>query len=196
MNSRWLVLGLGLLAPCALSGCDQLKDVLDLLGGGGGGNPGEPPRPCTAIGCSDQLNVTIRPSDGVFPAGTHEVVIAAEGSQVRTCTFTFPIPGGPSAIASGVCTGGGGVFLTVAPLQACTTMTNGEVASQSCTPVPGKFEERLHVPGTSPRVHITQRTTGGATYLDRTVDATYEPVYPNGRACGAVCKQARVDWEF
>jgi hypothetical protein len=194
MNSRWLVLGLGLLAPCALSGCDQLKEVIDLFGGGV--TPPEPPRACTAIGCSDQLNVTIRPRDGVFPAGTHEVVIAAEGSPVRTCTFTFPIAGDPSAIATGLCPGGDGLFLTVAPLQACTTTTDGNSASQACTPVPGKFEERIHVPGTSPRVRITQRTIGGATYLDRTVDATYEGAYPNGRACGEVCKQARVDWEF
>jgi hypothetical protein len=196
MNSRWLVLGFGLLAPCALAGCEQLDDLLEALGRGGGAHPGEPPRPCTAIGCSDQLNVTIRPKDGLFASGTHEVVIAAEGRPVRTCTFSFPIAGGPAAIASGVCPGGDGIFLTVAPLQACTSMTSGGVASQTCTPVPGKFEERLHVPGRSPRVHITQRTTGGATYLDRTVEATYQPVYPNGRACGEVCKQASVEWEF
>jgi hypothetical protein len=167
-----------------LVGCDSLSDLLK-------GDPGG--QACTTIGCSDSLNVTITPKGGEFPAGTHEVVITAEGSPVRTCTFTFPFAG---PIESGVCSGGGPIFLTVAPLQTCTTSNNGSTASQSCVPVAGKFEERLSVPGLPSKVRITQRTLQGGGYFDREATPTYQDAFPNGKACGAVCKQAGVSWDF
>ncbi len=194
MKRRWLLVCLVVVAPSALGGCELLEDVVENIRNHAPG--GDPPRACTEIGCSDQLNVTIRPRAGVFPSGMHEVVIAAEGSPVRRCTFNFPIAGGPGAVESGACNSGDGLFLTVAPVMECTTMTSGNAASQTCTPVPGKFEERLHIPGTSPQVRVTQRTIAGGKYLDQEIAPTYAPAYPNGPECGPVCKQASTDWEF
>ncbi len=184
-RTRSLTLALSLLLVPALASCDAVNDLLKDKGG----------QACTAIGCSDSFNVTLRPTAGEFPAGNHEVLITAEGSPVRTCTFTFPFAG---PIESGTCTptGGGPLFLTVSPLQSCTTMTSGQTASQTCVPIPGKFEERLTVPGLPAKVRITQRTLSGGTYFDREVTPTYEDAYPNGKACGAVCKQAGAAWEF
>jgi hypothetical protein len=150
-------------------------------------------RACTAIGCSDSFNVTVTPAAGTFPAGEHEVVIAIDGSAPRTCTFRFPFTG---SIESARCTGEGGLNLTVWPLQTCQTITQGGAVGQSCTPIPGKFEERLTVPGLPARLRITQRLAQGEVYLDRDVTPRYEEFYPNGKDCGGACKQAGATWEF
>jgi hypothetical protein len=171
---------LALLALAAGLGCDSFDD---LLKGGG--------QACTLIGCSDSFNVTVKPLAGEFPAGNHEVVITAEGSAPRTCTFKFPFPDNAQ---SATCDGG--VMLTVWPVQTCTTKNDGNTASQSCVPVPGKFEERLSIPGLPSKVRVTQRTLGGASYLDREATPSYADVYPNGKECGAVCKQDGAVWEF
>jgi hypothetical protein len=148
---------------------------------------------CTDIGCQDSFNVTVKPLAGTFPEGEHEVTITAEGSAPRTCTFRFPLTG---SAEFATCTGQGFTNLTVAPLQMCETVTSGNAVSQSCKPIPGKFQQTLSVPGLPARVRITQRVVGGAMYLDREATPTYENVYPNGRRCGAVCKQAGATWEF
>jgi hypothetical protein len=181
MKKSILIVGLGMLA-----GCDVVADLLK-------GGDGPPPRACTAIGCSTSFNATISPRGGEFPSGTHEVVITAEGSPVRTCTFKFPFAG---PLESAECRDGGGVMVMISPLQTCTTTNHGDTVSHSCVPVPGKFEERLSVPGLSPKVRVTQRTLEGGTYLDREATPTYEDVFPNGKECGAVCKQASARWDF
>jgi hypothetical protein len=84
----------------------------------------------------------------------------------------------------------------VLPLQTCETVTSGVAVGQSCTPIPGKFQQLLTVPGLPARVRITQRLVGGETYLDREATPTYEDAYPNGKRCGVVCKQAGATWEF
>ena len=139
--------------------------------------------------------MTIRPAAGVFPTGMHEVVIAVDSAPMQTCTFDFPIAGDPGSVASGSCNGDG-VFLTVSPVQECTSRVDGNVASQTCRPVPGQFEERIQIQGNAAHVRITQRTIGGGKYLDQEVSATYAEVFPNGPRCGPVCKQAGVSWTF
>jgi hypothetical protein len=179
MKSHFLILAVGL---GVAGGCGQLTDLL---------NSRE--MACTTIGCSNSFNVTVKPKAGEFPAGIHEVIITAEGSPTRTCTFKFPIEG---SIESGRCTDGGGVRLLVTPMQDCRTMTQGDFVSQTCTPLPGKFQEHLSVPGLPAKVRITQTLAGGPTYLEREATPGYQDVYPNGRECGAVCKQAGADWDF
>jgi hypothetical protein len=194
MKSR-LLLGLGVLVPFSLGGCDLIREMTPRTGRVAG-SPATPesnlPVVCTLIGCSDGLIVTIRPRLGTFPTGAHEVLIAPVGGPARTCRFTFPFPPGETAIASGNC--GGGVYLTVARDYDCP---DGAISLESCTWEPGKFEELINVPG-SPltRVRITQKIAGGATYLDREVDVRYEDYYPNGMRCEPVCKRAKVEWEF
>ena len=58
--------------------------------------------------------------------------------------------------------------------------------------MPGRFVERFFVPGTAPRVRITQRVLTGGTFLDTTVSPRYDPVYPNGESCEGVCQGQEV----
>jgi hypothetical protein len=164
------------------AGCDQLNDLI-----------GREEKVCTLIGCSDSFNATITPRAGLFSAGTHEVIITADGSPTRTCTFEFPIEG---SIESAQCTGGGGVSLLVSPMQECRTMNQGDSVALICTPIPGRFREQLSVQGLPANVRVTQRLAGGPTYLERQATPSYQDVYPNGKDCGAVCKQAAADWDF
>jgi len=137
---------------------------------------------CTDIGCGNGFYVTIRPHAGDFPSGTHEVVIIAEGSPVRICTFNIPFAG---SVESGVCDGG--------DIRLWVTRR----FSQSDAPILGEFEERLGIRGLPAKVRVTQRTLEGGTYLDREATPAYVDFFPNGKECGAVvCKQDSATWEF
>jgi hypothetical protein len=181
MKDRALFWAVGVGVVGVVGACDQLNDLFGRE------------MACTLIGCADSFNVTIKPRAGEFPVGTHEVVITADGKPERTCTFKFPFSG---SIESGQCNDPGGIMLTVTPLQDCKTTTQGDSVSQSCTPIPGKFQEGLSVFGLPGKVRVTQRVAGQAPYLDREATPGYQDVYPNGKDCGAVCKQAAADWEF
>src|SRR5687767_13173952 len=89
-KSRTLFTTLGLLALAA-AGCELIDDVLPPGGGGGPGpaTPPTPPRACTAIGCHDQLAVTVEPSGGTFPAGTHVITAEVPGQPARTCELVI-----------------------------------------------------------------------------------------------------------
>jgi hypothetical protein len=180
MTDRLLATCLGL--GIAVGGCDQLGDLL-----------GGQQKLCTLIGCSDSFNATVKPRAGEFPAGTHEVIITVDGAPTRTCTFEFPFPG---TFQTATCTGSDGLTVMVSPMMDCRTLTQGDAVSQTCTPSPGKFQERLSIPGLPANVRITQRLAGGATYLERHATPGYQEVFPNGKDCGAVCKQAAADWDF
>jgi hypothetical protein len=188
-----LLLGLGVLLPFSLGGCDLLREVTTSTGRGTPATPeSSPPVVCTLAGCSDGLIVAIRPRGGTFPTGAHEVHIAPVGAPARTCRFNFPFPAGETAIASGNC--GGGVYLTVARDYNCPA---GATSLESCSWEPGRFEELITVPGAAlTRVRVTQKITGTATYLDRELDVRYQDYYPNGTRCQPVCKRAKVEWEF
>lgn len=69
----------------------------------------------------------------------------------------------------------------------------GQVQTQLCTPVAGKFDELVTLVGSPTTVHVTQ-TVGGATYLDETATPTYATTRPNGPSCEPVCSQATLTW--
>jgi hypothetical protein len=160
-----------------------------------GGDGCEPPeRACTAIGCEDGVSITLRPREGTFPAGKHTVFIAtAEGGPVKRCTFTPPTDAQVSGgFVAADCTGG--VMLSVSPRVTCTTMQSGQAVSQSCTPIPGQFEERIFLRGTPARVRIIQ--SAQETFVDQELTPTYANARPNGPDCEPLCRQASTEWEF
>jgi hypothetical protein len=172
------------LGPLALSLALSACDADALLPGSKG---------CTEIGCVDSLSVTVRPQEGSFPAGQHELFVAtAEGGPARHCTIALPGTGS-NGFATGTCVGG--VSLSVSPQVTCTTSSSGNAVSQSCLPIPGKFEEQIGITGTPARVRIIQRTSTG-TFIDRELAVTYKDTRPNGAGCPPLCRQASEQWTF
>ena len=86
-----------------------------------------------------------------------------------------------------------GLRVQVTQKQSCVTSGSGQYQTVTCTPIPGKLDEVVVVPGKPVMVHAKQ-AVDGATFLDETVTPAYQTVRPNGPTCEPVCSQAKVDW--
>lgn len=146
---------------------------------------------CTAVGCKDQVAATVTVNASEVPAGTHTVVVTANG-VVGSCTFPFP-PADPTV---GVGTGepcSSGLSLVVWLTTVCTTTQSGIVTSSQCEPIVGKFTESITINGTPMTLRI-QQLVGGTVISDKTVSPSYVTNQPNGRCCEPTCHQAGVAW--
>jgi hypothetical protein len=177
----------------AAGACDDLRDVMR--------EPpsappsGTPPLACTEIGCTDQLSATIRPKAGVFEVGTHRIAVyTAEGGPVRSCTLIIPDSSFTTPV-SGSCSEG--LEVVVSPRTKCTESTQGAVATSSCVPIPGQYEEVITLAPITTRLLIEQRVLGpkGSVVFQRELTPEYRKVQPNGPGCAPVCRQAQVGWE-
>ena len=180
---------LGLLA-LATAGCELIDDLIPPGGGSppGGGHttPPHPPHACTAIGCNDQLNITMTPGRGGFPAGLHTVTVLIPGEAARTCEFVLAASTGTTAPVA-KCSPG--LRTNIFQKQRCMTVQSGQSVGQSCEPVPGELYEQIVVEGTPAKLRLTQRV-GGTTLFDGDLSPAYVETRPNGPMCEPVCKQA------
>ena len=157
---------------------------------GGCSSPAEG-RVCTMVGCKNQVAATVTVNAAVVPAGTHTILVTADGVP-GSCTFPFP-PADPTV---GVGTGeqcSSGLSLDVWVTTVCTTTQSGIVTSSQCEPVAGKFTETITINGTPTTLRI-QQLVGGTMISDKTVSPSYVVNQPNGPCCEPTCRQAGVDW--
>lgn len=221
MHARALFFTLAVATSVGASGCDVLQDIIDEARRRPPTPPvPPPPQPCTAIGCADQISVTVRPRAGTFPAGVHVVEVATpELIPTRTCKFVVPpamplaagapAPGAgatspappalvpppgpvapPGEVIQGDCSPGLTLFITAE--QRCTTVMRGGAVGQSCEPIPGRFVERLTVSGTPARLYLRQQVDGRV-LLERELAPQYRDTFPNGPQCGPACRQATIE---
>ncbi|WP_438020557.1 hypothetical protein WMF18_16425 [Sorangium sp. So ce315] len=148
---------------------------------------------CTEIGCDDGFSITTATADKRWAPGEYALNLSVDGEEV-SCAYTWTNT--PQA-------GGGGVFVqcspTVAvsidPVTRCTVTSDRDSVSQSCTPIPGQFTQRITVQGTPARVDVAVQRDG-AVVGERSFTPAYQSLYPNGEDCGPVCRQDAQDWEL
>jgi len=146
---------------------------------------------CTLIGCQDQFSAIVSRADGSFPSGVHRVEILADGVSL-TCSFTYPL-GTSSSGAAVPPTCPAGLTVSVEQRQLCTQMNETGGVASTCQPIPGQFFETIQLAGTPAQVHAWQYVDDVAV-LDAAIAPAYEDNFPNGRQCGAACRQASVAW--
>ena len=183
------------LPPTDASGLPSDGGLSLLSGGGpdGGCSSLDETRFCTAVGCRNQVAATVTVNATVVPAGTHTVVVTADG-VIGSCTFPFP-PADPTV---GVGTGeqcSSGLSLVVWLTTVCTTTQSGIVTSSQCEPIVGNFTETITINGTPTTLRI-QQLVGGTVISDKTVSPSYVTNQPNGPCCEPTCHQAGVAWKI
>jgi hypothetical protein len=146
-------------------------------------------RECTEIGCTDQLGIKFTTTTGAWTDGVYELTVQADDQLLGTCTLRLPdqLPDSPGRGLSLKC--GEGLRLDFASQTQCEMGCDAGACWQGCTPIPGKFEARLAVPGTPPRLELTL-VRDGQPILAEQAEPAYQDVYPNGPECGGACRQA------
>ncbi len=142
---------------------------------------------CSTVACSDGFSAIIKVDQTTLPAGDHTLTVEKDGTAI-SCTFALP----PAAGSAGTqCPAGLGVVLS--PYQTCAFQANATGGIQTCTDVPGMFNERISVAGTPASLHV-QQVVGGTVVLDQAVSPAYASYAPNGPGCGPVCQWASATW--
>ena len=126
------------------------------------------PMACTLIGCTSAYVVTLASPGDAVPAGRYTVTVAAEG-EARSCAFTV------APCADGTCVSD--------PSPGCPPSV---YAVQNGAEVQIRFEP-LEGP-----VSLTV-ALDGVVLSATSLTPAYEPQYPNGIDCGAVCEVARTE---
>lgn len=146
---------------------------------------------CTEIGCSDSFSIVAATADKRWAAGEYALALSVDGDEV-SCAYTWsttpPANGGTLFVQCGPT-----VTLSVEPETECKETTRGDAVSQSCTPIPGQFRQRLTVQGTPARVDVVLRRDGGVVG-ERSFTPQYQTYHPNGEGCGPACRGATQDW--
>jgi hypothetical protein len=142
---------------------------------------------CSTMTCFDEFSATIKVDQNALPSGDHTLTVEKDGTPI-SCTFVFPPPAGSAGTQ---CPAGLSVVLSI--YQTCTFTENVTGGIQTCTDVPGTFNERISVAGTPASVHV-QQVVGATVVLDQVVSPTYAKYEPNGAGCGPVCQEASATW--
>lgn len=140
---------------------------------------------CSTETCTDFARVVIETTDGTWVDGDYSLELEADDA-VYSCTFTTPDDAPETATWQPIdCTPKINAFLV--PL--CESHGVLLPASESCSPLPGKFNLLAEAPGTPKKVRSVL-TRGDETVLDDTRNIPlYETVQPNGPECAPTCQQ-------
>lgn len=118
---------------------------------------------CTLIGCMDQLEVRLKPAAGSLPTGVYSVLVKSSDFEK---TFSCGIG----------------------------------TASEQCSTQSTHQEEMFFVDNAlvlmlqRQPASVTITTSRDGTKIDEaTLTPKYDPVYPNGVECGAVCEQGKAE---
>jgi hypothetical protein len=147
-------------------------------------------RECTEIGCMEGAAISVKTSDGTWPAGKYEMSMSSEG-VTHACSITLPddFPTAPGALAQWSCDTN--LSPLMFPESVCTEVRSGTGVSQSCTPIPGKFVLEISPPG-SPASFEIKVLRDQQELLNEQRTLTYVDTEPNGPGCG-VCRRASAE---
>lgn len=148
---------------------------------------------CHEIGCADHVSVRVTARDHPWPEGEYQLEVAF-GELEGTCEFTLPDELPPrGAVTSIDCVDG--VEVGIQQLYECSTQREGDAVSQSCQPIPERYEVTLGAYATPEHLSLTLRHNGSL-LLDESRDVSYAVTRPNGPQCEPECRQATVELSF
>lgn len=151
---------------------------------------------CTAIGCGDGANITLRMPDDHWPAGSYELAFTIDG-DAHTCALIVPneTSDEPGRVMDLSCEPDFRALLV--PTAECTGQRTGQAGSQTqepntdCEPIEGGWLLTASFYGVAESLRVTAQRDG-TTLLDRTEQLEYEESRPNGPDCEPLCRQANI----
>jgi hypothetical protein len=161
---------------------------------------GDGPRGCTRLPCNDELRITVTAEEKAIPSGFQRIDVTIDSTEI-SCAFPLPpaTAGETMRTISAECQPG--LTADIGPATLCTTTRTGNSVSQTCTPIPGRIKETLHIVGMPKLVKVTQVVGAGAgerkedrLLLERSDTPRYGLMQPNGPGCDPICHIAVLDW--
>jgi hypothetical protein len=143
------------------------------------------------MGCFDGATVTVHSPEGTWQPGNYKLEITTAG-QAHSCQITLPddAPTQPGASASLACVPTFDAGLV--PETECTQSSDGEVVSQSCTPIAGQYFFSVALSGTPPDVDV-RLARDASELLHESRALEYKDFSPNGVECGPTCRVATLE---
>ena len=119
---------------------------------------------CTAIGCINQLEVSIHPASGTLRSGAYSVTVkSSDFEKTYSCgvgTSTEPCPTMESPFNDGIVFVRNSLLLKIHQVPRSVTITTSR---------------------------------NGKQIDETTLTPAYEPLFPNGVECGAACEQGKAE---
>ena len=145
---------------------------------------------CTEVGCADSVSLRVTSPNQPWPDGVYQLEVALD-DVTGGCAFTLPddLPVSGS-VTSIPCLEG--AELGIQQRYECTTRREGDAVSQSCAPVPDRYELTLSAYATPEQLTLSL-ARDGTRILDETRELTYATTRPNGPDCSPECRQADVE---
>ena len=166
-----------------LAGCEPLGDDL---------------RPCTEIGCSDSIDVTIDGTQLDWADGDYTLDLGLD-TQLYHCTFALPVAGGvarpgtpltPFDCAPALPGGTGSLVIT--PWAACPSRADaGRTLPQQMRPCQYSIQLQSN---TAPATVTARLAHEGTVLLEEGLQPEYAVTMPNGPECEPTCRQSQVSF--
>jgi hypothetical protein len=147
---------------------------------------------CTDIGCADNASLRIT-SDADWAAGSYRLDLSLderEGSVEFALPDDLP-PRGSVTWLKGI----EGVDIGLQEVAECTSVRHGDAISQSCQPIPNRYELTIGTLGTPARFSVAL-ARDAETVVEESGELAYRESRPNGPECGPVCSSAEVELAF
>lgn len=148
---------------------------------------------CTEMGCADNVSVRVTAGDQAWSDGEYQFALTLD-DLTGTCNFTLPDALPPrGSISSIPCLDG--VDIGIQQLAECTTHQEGDSISQSCQPIPDRYELTISAYATPTQLSLTL-SRDGAQLISESRALSYVTTRPNGPDCEPECRQAQLDFTF
>lgn len=146
---------------------------------------------CTAIGCSNQVSLTVRFPDRRWPSGAHEVEVGLPDATIH-CQFFWPTEDPVGVKVSALCA----PTREEAPVRVeMEPEMSSDLTEGQWQIVPQHFLERITIAGTPTQVQVLQKVNG-VVIGEKSFTFTYTEHRPNGPLCGPLCQQGSAEWEL
>jgi len=165
---------------------------------------GDGPKGCTRLPCSDELRITVTAEEKAIPSGFQRIDVTVDDTEI-SCAFPLPPATADETMRTISAECQPGLTADIGPATLCTTTRTGNSVSQTCTPIPGRIKETLHIVGMPKLVKVSQVVGAGGEergqdrgqerpVLERSETPRYGLVQPNGPGCDPTCHLAVLDW--
>lgn len=150
-------------------------------------SPPPPGRPCTALPCTDGLDLVLRLGPEDAGVGVHRFELTLDERSVQ-CELAVVTLG---QVVDGACGDGIGIHLGARTRTVELPSPVPGAVMIGSEPVPGEYEARIEIFGTPREVHVVH-TAPGREPFDRTVTPIYGEQRPNGPGCDPVCQHGEL----
>ena len=150
---------------------------------------------CTEIGCVDSVSVQLTTADGAWPDGRYEVVMQLDDGQTKRCQASMPadLPEHIGSASNLECDPA--LSAQLSTQSSCRAVTSGDAETETCVPMPGRFQLELWLQSTPQQLDLRILRDGQAV-LEQTVSPQYEGSQPNGPDCEPTCRGAQLQMQI